>query len=90
MPQAFKAALTKSFNGLLQAHSQEKEAKVSRLSEEKDTMPFALYKRLCAKMMLDASKEAVFSHAFLTLTWNIVCCSKNTFFHSQKSYFMGP
>ena len=43
-------------------------------------MPFALYKQLCAKMMADGSKEAIFAHAFLTLTWNLVCRSKNTVF----------
>ena len=31
-------------------------------------------------MMADGSKEAIFAHAFLTLTWNLVCRSKNTVF----------
>ena len=43
-------------------------------------MTFSLYKRLCAKMMADGLKEAIFAHAFLALTWNIVCRSKNTVF----------
>ena len=60
MPQAFEAALTKAFKGLLQAHSQEKEARGSRLSEGKYPMPFSLYKQLCAKMMAYGSKEAIF------------------------------
>ena len=29
-------------------------------------------------MMADGSKEAIFTHTFLTLTWNLVCRSKNT------------
>ena len=45
VPQDFEAALTKAFKGLLQAHFQVKEAKKSRLSEGKNPMPFALYKR---------------------------------------------
>ena len=80
MPQASEAALTKAFKGLLRAHSQEKEAKGSRLSEGEDPMPFALYKRLCAKMMADGSKDAIFSHTFITLNWNLVCRSKNKVF----------
>ena len=39
-PQAFEAALTKAFKGLLRANSQEKEVKGSYLSEGKDPMPF--------------------------------------------------
>ena len=78
VPQDFEAALTNAFRGFLRAHSQEKEAKGSRLLEGKDPMPISLYKRLCAKMMADGSKEAIFAHAFLTLTWNLVCSSKNT------------
>eukprot|EP00979_Chaetoceros_neogracilis_P018584 scaffold10852_cov1569-Chaetoceros_neogracile.AAC.1 len=80
VPPAFEAELTTQFKGLLRARAEEKEAKGSRLSEGKDPMPFALYKRLCAKMMADGSKDAIFAHAFLTLTWNLVCRSKNTVF----------
>ena len=29
-------------------------------------------------MMVYGSKEAIFAHAFLTLTWNLVCPSKST------------
>ena len=43
-------------------------------------MQFSLYKLLCAKMMACGSKEAIFAHAFLTLTCNLVCRSKNTVF----------
>ena len=64
VPQAFEAAFTKAFEGLLRAHSQEKELKGSYLSEGKYPMPFSLYKRLCAKIMADGSKEATFVHAF--------------------------
>ena len=78
--QAFEAYLTKAFKVLLRAHSQEKEAKGSCLLEGKDPMTFTLYKRLCTKMMADGSKEAIFAHAFLTLTWNLVCRSKNIVF----------
>ena len=68
VPPAFEAELTTRFKGLLQARAKEKEERGSRLSEGKDPMPFALYKRLCAKMLADESKDAIFAHAFLTLT----------------------
>ena len=41
-------------------------------------MTFALYKFLCKKMLHDGSKEATFFHASLTMTWNLMCRSKNT------------
>ena len=77
---SFRSSFEKAFNGLLRSHSQEKEAKGSRLSEGKYPMSFSLYKILCAKIMADVSKEAIFAHAFLTLNWNLVCRSKNTVF----------
>ena len=81
MPLDFESALTKAYKGLLRAHVKEQEGKGSCLWEGKDPMLFALsYKQLCAKMMADGSKDAIFAHAFLTLTWNLVCCSKNTVF----------
>ena len=40
VPQYLEAALTKAFKGFLRAHSQEKEAKGSHLSEGKDPMSF--------------------------------------------------
>lgn len=41
-------------------------------------MSFTLYNFLCEKMVQDGRKEAIFAHAFLTLTWNLCCRSKNT------------
>ncbi len=41
-------------------------------------MSFALYKFLCKKMVEDGSKESIFAHTFFTLTWNLICRSKNT------------
>ena len=64
VPQDFESDLTKAFKGFLRAHSQEKEAKGSRLLEGKDPMPISLYKRLCAKIIADVPKEAIFAHAF--------------------------
>jgi len=72
------ADLSVKFKGLLRGHAVEKEQKGGRLAEGKDPITFALYKILCDKFVEDGSKEAIFAHAFLTLTWNLVCRSKNT------------
>ena len=88
VPPVFEAELTTLFKGLLRAHAQEKEKNGSRLAEGKDPMPFALYKILCKKMMADPTKEAIFAHAFLTLTWNLICRSKNTvYIHRNHIYW---
>jgi hypothetical protein len=72
------AELKEKFQGLLRGHAEEKQQKGGCLAEGKDPMSFPLYKFLCNKMVQDGSKEAIFAHAFLTLTWNLVCGSKNT------------
>ena len=74
----FEKDLGQKFKGLFRGYAQEKEEKGGRLAEGKDPMSFALYKFLCKKMVEDGSKESIFAHAFLTLTWNLICRSKNT------------
>ena len=41
-------------------------------------MSYALYRLLCKKMLTDGTKQAIFAHSFMTLTWNLMCRSKNT------------
>lgn len=78
VPSEFEDALSTKLKGYLRGHQQEKEKNGGRLTEGKDPMPFALYKFLCSKMMEDGSSQAIFAHAFLTITWNLICRSKNT------------
>ena len=78
MDSVFEKDLGQKFKGLFRGYAQEKEEKGGRLAEGKDPMSFALYKFLCKKMVEDGSKESIFAHAFLTLTWNLICRSKNT------------
>ncbi len=76
--QNFEKQLTIKFKGMLRGHAEEKEQTGGRLAEGKDPMSFRLYKFLCSKMVEKGTKDSIFSHAFLTLTWNLVCRSKNT------------
>ena len=78
MGQDYEDDLKTKFKGLNRGHAYEKEKTGGRLTEGKDPMSFALYKLLCKKMLEDGSKEAIFAHAFLTMTWNLICRSKNT------------
>ena len=74
----FESELKELYKGLLRGHAAEKQQKGGRLAEGKDPMSFRLYKTLCNLMIEDGSKEAIFAHSFLTLTWNLICRSKNT------------
>ena len=59
-----------AYRSLQGGHAAEKQPKKGRLQEGKDLMSYAIYNLLYKKMLLDGSKEAIFSHAFFTLTWN--------------------
>ena len=78
MEDTFEKELTKNFRGLLRGYAAEKAETGARLTEGKDPMSFALYKFLCKKMVADGSQGAIFAHAFITMTWNLMCRSKNT------------
>ena len=78
MRTEFESDLSIKFKGLMRGYAIEKETTGGRLAEGKDPMSFSLYQLLCKKMMSDGTKESVFAHAFLTLTWNLICRSKNT------------
>lgn len=75
---SFREELELCFAGLRRSLAEEKGRTGGKLGEGKRPMPFILYRKLCTWMIADGSKEALFSWAFLTLTWNLVCRSKNT------------
>ena len=77
MSSEFESDLSVKFKGMMRGHAREKQETGGRLAEGKDPMSFSLYRLLCKRMMRDETKESVFAHAFLTLTWNLVCRSKN-------------
>jgi hypothetical protein len=74
----FVADLEKSFSGLKRMAQAYKSQSGGKLGEGKKPLPFGLYKSLCKWLIEDGSKESLFSWCFLTLTWNLVCRSKNT------------
>jgi hypothetical protein len=44
----------------------------------KDAMPFEAFRLLCRRLMKKGGKRAVFAHAFLTLSWSLMCRVNNT------------
>jgi hypothetical protein len=49
-----------------------------RLTEGKDPLPFKVYVALCRLFLQRGDKMGIFAHCFLTLTWNLMCRSRNT------------
>ncbi len=76
--EEFQEELSSIFKCLNRSYQEEKDKKGGRMAEGKDPMPFQVYKLLCRWMIEDNGSEAIFGHAFLTLTWNLMCRSINT------------
>jgi hypothetical protein len=75
---SFKRDLEQSFAGLKRMAQVAKGKSGIKLGQGKLPMSFLLYQKLCSWMIADGSKEALFCWCFLTITWNLVCRSKNT------------
>jgi hypothetical protein len=74
----FKEELERDYAGLKREAAKAKGQTGARLGEGKKPMSFLLYRKLCSWMIADGSKESLFAWCFLTITWNLVCRSKNT------------
>jgi hypothetical protein len=66
------------YKGLNRTSAQARGKSGARLGEGKDPLPFELYRAICVWLLEDGSKESIFVHCFLTLTWNLMCRSRNT------------
>jgi hypothetical protein len=80
-PQAYKEELKHMSKCLNKSYQKEKKITGGRMVEGKgDPMEFSLYNKLCGWMLADKGHTSTFAHAFLTMTWNLVCRSKNTIY----------
>ena len=55
------------------SHQEEKQKKGERMATGEDPLPFSLYRQLCVWMLEDDGAEVIFGHAFIAITWNLVC-----------------
>lgn len=46
--------------------------------EGKRPLPFQVYCAICRWFLEDGSKDSIFAHCFITMTWNLMCRSHNT------------
>lgn len=70
--------MKRAMSGLKNTSAKARGVKGKRLTEGKDPLPFEVYRALCQWMVEDEDTESVFGHCFLTLTWNLMCHSRNT------------
>ena len=74
----FKQNLARFMKGLKNKAATARGEKGSRLNEGKDPLPFEVYRAICKWLLEEGSAESVFGHCFLTITWNLMCRSRNT------------
>jgi hypothetical protein len=75
---AFVKKMKRLYQGLNRRSVRARGENGGKLGEGKDPLPSELCRAICTWLLADGSKESIFAHCFLTLTWNLMCRSKNT------------
>ena len=74
----FELELTTMFKGLKRQLAREKQNGTGKIETGKIPITYALFRRLNKYYLLENNTEAIFSRAFLCMTWNLVCRASNT------------
>ncbi|EGZ07134.1 hypothetical protein PHYSODRAFT_530973, partial [Phytophthora sojae] len=78
MTPEFAADLTVFFKGLKRTVARRNHDAGVKLTEGKEPMSFSLLRSLCAAFIKHGDEEFLFAHAFLLLSWNLMCRAGNT------------
>jgi len=80
MPTAkFNNHMKRFMKGIRKASAKERGRKGgSSMNDGKAPMPFEVYRLLCKLLLEDEDTKSAFAHCFLTMTWNLMCRSRNT------------
>ena len=76
--EEFQQVLSRLMKGLKNTSAQERGLQGVRLTEGKEPLPFVVYCAICRWLLEKGDSASIFAHCFLTLTWNLICRSKNT------------
>jgi len=71
-PDDFKRDMSQFNRGIKRQVAEEKQASGMSLEEGKKAMSFDVYKLMCQKLMASEADDAVFTHLFLVLGWNLM------------------
>ena len=74
----FKEDMGLLFKSFKRRITEEKQDGDGRIQTGKSPMSYNLYKRLNEYMLREQNSESVFARAFMNITWNLICRSKNT------------
>lgn len=74
----FELELILMFKGLKRQLEKEKQGGKGKIQTGKIPISYSSYRRLNKYFLLASSNEAIFSRAFLCITWNLVCQASNT------------
>ena len=74
MPPEFGLSLKEFFKGAKRITAQKKASGDGLVRQGKEPFSFSLYSLLCLQLLKQKSSMAsIFAHAFLTLSWNLMC-----------------
>jgi hypothetical protein len=74
----FQTKMSKAMAGLKNTAAKRRGQDGGKLGEGKLPLPFDVYCAICKALAKDKDTSAVFAHCFLTMTWNLMCRSRNT------------
>jgi len=74
MPPEFGTSLKEFFKGAKRITAQKKASGDGLVRQGKEPFSFSLYSLLCSQLLKQkSSMSSIFAHAFLTLSWNLMC-----------------
>jgi len=74
----FQQRMKQAMSGLKNTAAKCRGEKGSKLGAGKEPLPFDVYRAICKALVKDKDTQAAFAHCFLTITWNLMCRSRNT------------
>lgn len=78
-PAGATVEIQNSFKGLKRVLVQEKaQSGTAKVQEGKEALKFGLYRYLNRKLLDSTERDAIFTHCYQTLSWNLMCHAGNT------------
>jgi hypothetical protein len=59
-------------------HTNKQHRGEAKLTCGKEPLSFSLYAKICLQLLKNGSSGSRFAHAYLTMTWNLICRANNT------------
>ncbi len=75
---AWKSDLETFFKGAKRQTANQKQNGIGKAIEGKLHMQFDLYRVLCKELLRIGDTSSIFAHAYLTISWNLICRAGNT------------